>query len=69
MALQWREQLSVGNEVIDADHKQLIENLNQVEKYIENKNQRGFPKELKLATAMPSSSSIPGLHSSWQHRR
>ena len=46
MALKWRDQLSVGNEVIDADHKQLIENLNQVEKYIEIKNKRGLTTSL-----------------------
>ena len=46
MALKWRDQLSVGNEVIDADHKQLIENLNQVEKYIEIKNKKGLTTSL-----------------------
>ena len=32
MSLEWREQLSVGNNVIDADHKHLIGIINQVEK-------------------------------------
>ncbi len=31
MALQWRDQLSVGNEVIDTDHKYLIEIINKAE--------------------------------------
>lgn len=31
MSLEWREQLSVGNDVIDADHKYLIEIINQAE--------------------------------------
>jgi len=29
MALEWREQLSVGNDLIDSDHKYLIELINQ----------------------------------------
>ena len=29
MALEWREQLSVGNDLIDSDHKYLIEVINQ----------------------------------------
>lgn len=32
MSLIWREQLSVGNDVIDSDHKRLIEIINLVEK-------------------------------------
>jgi len=32
MSLAWREQLSVGNDVIDSDHKQLIEIINLVER-------------------------------------
>lgn len=31
MSLAWREQLSVGNDVIDADHKHLIGIINQAE--------------------------------------
>lgn len=31
MSLQWREQLSVGNDLIDADHKYLIEIINLAE--------------------------------------
>lgn len=31
MSLLWREQLSVGNNVIDADHKYLIEIINRAE--------------------------------------
>ena len=31
MGLQWREQLSVGNDLIDSDHQQLIEIINLAE--------------------------------------
>lgn len=31
MSLEWREQLSVGNDAIDTDHKHLIDIINQVE--------------------------------------
>jgi hemerythrin len=31
MSLQWREQLSVGNDLIDNDHKRLIEIINRAE--------------------------------------
>lgn len=31
MTLQWREQLSVGNDLIDADHRYLIEIINEAE--------------------------------------
>ena len=31
MSLVWRDQLSVGNNVIDSDHKYLIEIINRVE--------------------------------------
>jgi hemerythrin len=31
MSLAWREQLSVGNDLIDSDHKYLIEIINQAE--------------------------------------
>ena len=38
MSLVWREQLSVGNNVIDADHKYLIQLINQVERSLDIKN-------------------------------
>ena len=31
MGLQWRDQLSVGNDLIDGDHKYLIDIINKVE--------------------------------------
>jgi hemerythrin len=31
MGLQWRDQLSVGNDLIDSDHKYLIDIINKVE--------------------------------------
>ncbi|MDD5176537.1 MAG: hemerythrin domain-containing protein [Sterolibacterium sp.] len=30
MSLEWRKQLSVGNDAIDADHKHLLEIINQI---------------------------------------
>ena len=32
MGLQWREQLSVGNDLIDSDHKHLIDIINQADR-------------------------------------
>lgn len=32
MGLQWREQLSVGNDLIDADHQRLIDIINQADR-------------------------------------
>lgn len=37
MSLEWREQLSVGNDVIDSDHKHLIEIINRIERSLESK--------------------------------
>jgi len=37
MALVWRDQLSVGNNVIDSDHKHLIEIINKVEQSLQEK--------------------------------
>jgi hemerythrin len=45
MSLTWREQLSVGNNVIDSDHRHLIEIINQVEQGMKAKN----PAELMAA--------------------
>ncbi len=38
MSLQWREQLGVGNDLIDNDHKHLIAIINQAEDTLETKN-------------------------------
>ncbi len=38
MSLVWREQLSVGNDAIDADHKHLIDIVNLVEESMAGKN-------------------------------
>jgi hemerythrin len=40
MSLVWREQLSVGNNVIDSDHRYLIDIINQVGKSLSNRNHR-----------------------------
>lgn len=38
MSLEWREQLSVGNDLIDNDHKRLIEIINRAELSLKSKN-------------------------------
>jgi hemerythrin len=38
VSLQWREQLSVGNDLIDDDHKHLIAMINQVEDILGTNN-------------------------------
>jgi hemerythrin len=38
MSLIWREQLSVGNDVLDLDHRRLIDIINQVERCLGTKN-------------------------------
>lgn len=38
MGLEWREQLSVGNDLIDSDHKYLIEIINQADAGLKSKN-------------------------------
>ena len=38
MGLQWRDQLSVGNDLIDNDHKYLIEVINRAEASVEAHN-------------------------------
>ena len=42
MGLVWREQLSVGNDLIDADHKHLIHIINQVEESLQAKSRSGL---------------------------
>lgn len=38
MALQWRDQLSVGNDLIDSDHKHLIEIINLADHSLQTMN-------------------------------
>lgn len=38
MGLQWRDQLSVGNDLIDTDHKYLLEIINKAEVSVEANN-------------------------------
>ncbi|TNC98394.1 MAG: hemerythrin-like metal-binding protein [Gallionellaceae bacterium] len=67
MSLIWREQLSVGNNVIDSDHKYLIELINTAETSLNSKNRRDlmgaldnlgqysrlhFDREEKIASAV-----------------
>ncbi|MDP1633309.1 MAG: hemerythrin family protein [Gallionellaceae bacterium] len=50
MALMWRDQLSVGNNVIDGDHKYLVEIINEVEQSLKAKNKSALAATLeKLA--------------------
>lgn len=46
MSLQWREQLSVGNDLIDSDHKYLIEIINQAESSLKTHTQSGLQEAL-----------------------
>ncbi|MBI5439226.1 MAG: bacteriohemerythrin [Nitrosomonadales bacterium] len=78
MGLVWREQLSVGNDVIDADHKHLVEIINLVEKNMVTINQSEltvalaalsqfskahFAREEKIAAAA-GYAHVPQLHKS-----
>ncbi|MDD2913702.1 MAG: hemerythrin family protein [Gallionella sp.] len=78
MGLVWREQLSVGNDVIDADHKHLIEIINLVAQSLETKNRSNlnvalgslsqyskahFAREEKIASAA-GYPQVPILHKS-----
>jgi hemerythrin len=47
MSLIWREQLSVGNDLIDEDHKYLIEIINQAEHSLLSKNQLELKQALE----------------------
>ena len=46
MGLEWREQLSVGNDLIDSDHKYLIEVINNAELSLKAKDRAGLTKAL-----------------------
>lgn len=78
MSLIWREQLSVGNDVIDSDHKHLIEIINQSELSLKTKNRREltaaldnlsqyslvhFDREEKIASAV-GYTQVPHLNQS-----
>lgn len=78
MSLMWREQLSVGNDVIDNDHRHLIDIINRVEESMVTKNRTGlmaaleslsnysqehFAREEKIATAA-GYEQVPNLNDS-----
>ena len=46
MELIWRDQLSVGNDVIDQDHKYLIDIINRVKRCLENQDRVGLSATL-----------------------
>ncbi len=56
MPIVWREQFSVANDVIDADHKYLIEIINSAEQGLTEKNRA------KLATELDRLSSYAREH-------
>jgi hemerythrin len=56
MSLVWREQLSVGNDVIDADHRHLIDIINQVELSLSAKNRN------ELSAALDNLSGYAAVH-------
>jgi len=47
MSLVWREQLSVGNNVIDTDHRYLIDIINRVEQSLGAKDRRELSAALE----------------------
>ncbi|MDO8350749.1 MAG: hemerythrin family protein [Gallionella sp.] len=56
MSLVWRDQLSVGNDVIDSDHRYLIEIINRVERSLGTQNQS------ELSAALDSLSQYSKVH-------
>ena len=56
MSLFWRDQFSVGNNVIDSDHKYLIEAINRVEQSLGTKNR------CELAAAFNTLSQYSRVH-------
>lgn len=42
MGLQWRAQLSVGNDLVDADHKHLIEIINKADNCLQTMSRTGL---------------------------
>ena len=80
MSLVWRDQLSVGNNVIDSDHKYLIEIINKVEQALVKRNRNElsaaldslaqysrvhFDREEKIAAAVKYTQ-VPQLNQSHQ---
>ena len=48
MGLQWRDQLSVGNDLIDTDHKHLIEIINKAEERLRCGNRKELAVTLEM---------------------
>lgn len=51
MGLQWRDQLSVGNDLIDSDHKYLIEIINKAEVNLKANNRAALLRVLDELSA------------------
>ena len=81
MGLQWREQLSVGNDLIDNDHKQLIDIINTANQSLQAMSRTGliaaldqlhkysslhFALEEKIAVAV-GYPEMTGLHNSHEN--
>ena len=47
MSLKWRQQLSVGNDLIDSDHKHLIDIINRVEDSLRHMERSGLTDALE----------------------
>ena len=62
MGLVWREQLSVGNDVIDTDHRHLIDIINHVEQCLDSRNRN------ELSVALDSLSRYSREHFAREER-
>ena len=62
MALQWHEQLSVGNDLIESDHKYLIDLINQSELALATKSRA------ELTTALDKLSRYSTAHFSMEEK-
>jgi len=62
MALQWREQLSVGNDLIDADHQSLIDIINKADRSLQAMSRAG------LLTALEDLDKYSRLHFSLEEK-
>jgi len=47
MGLRWSKSMSVGNEILDSDHKELLRLVNEVDRAIRTKNSARFAETLK----------------------
>jgi len=62
MALQWREQLSVGNDLVDSDHRRLIDIINKADQSMQSMSRVG------LLTALAELDNYSRLHFSLEEK-